>query len=161
MNVAKAWERALYQTETPDTIKTALRTSIVLGREGGAYIPLRKLVQLGLGGKQGSGRQYISWIHELDFARAVEFILRHEITGEVNVVSPTPVSNTAFMKLLREQLNVPIGLPTPEPLLRLGAKLIGTEPELVLKSRNVIPARLILIGFAFQYATLGDALKAL
>lgn len=161
MNVARAWERAFYQTETPRTKKTVLRTSIVLGKEGGAYLPLKRLAQFGFGGRQGSGRQFVSWIHELDFARAVEFIIANQIEGNVNVVSPIPVRNTEFMKQLRERLNVPLGIPTPEPLLKLGAKLIGTEPELVLKSRNVIPQRLQESGFTFQYGDLAKALKAL
>lgn len=161
MNVARAWERAFYQTETLQTRKTALRTSIVLGKEGGAYIPLKRLTQLGFGGKQGSGRQFISWIHELDFAKAIEFIIANEMEGNINVVSPTPVRNAEFMGTLRKRLNVPFGLPTPEPLLKLGAKLIGTEPELVLKSRNVIPRRLLESGFKFEYGNLTQALKAL
>lgn len=161
MNVARAWERAFYQSDTPQTKKTALRTSIVLGKEGGAYIPLKRLTQLGFGGRQGSGRQFVSWIHELDFARAVEFIIANKMEGNVNVVSPIPIRNAEFMEQLRERLNIPLGIPTPEPLLKLGAKLIGTEPELVLKSRNVIPRRLQESGFTFQYGDLAKALKAL
>lgn len=161
MNVARAWERAFYQTETPGTKKTALRTSIVLGKEGGAYIPLKGLAKFGLGGMQGNGRQFVNWIHELDFARAVEFIIDTQIEGNINVVSPTPVRNADFMKQLRERHNVPFSIPTPEPLLKLGAKLIGTEPELVLKSRNVIPRRLLESGFKFEYGELSKALQAL
>lgn len=161
MNVAKAWERAFYQTETPNTLKTALRTSIVLGKDGGAYIPLKRLAKFGMGGRQGSGNQFVSWIHEVDFARAVEYIIDHELVGEVNVVSPTPVRNAEFMTKLRDSLRAPFGIATPEPLLRLGAKLIGTEPELVLKSRNVIPGRLLESGFEFKYGDLEQALKAL
>lgn len=161
MNVARAWERAFYQTETPGTMKTAMRTSIVLGKDGGAYIPLKRLVKLGMGGRQGSGNQFVSWIHELDFARGVEYIIDHEMVGEVNVVSPTPVRNAEFMQTLRESVGTSFGIPTPEPLLRLGAKLIGTEPELVLKSRNVIPRRLLESGFKFTYGELEPALKTL
>lgn len=161
MTVAKEWEKAFYAAATPYTRKTALRTSIVLGSGGGAYIPLRRLAKLGLGGRQGNGRQFVSWIHELDFARAVEFILKNEMEGVVNVVSPTPVRNVEFMKLLRHGLHMPFGLPAPEPLLRLGAKLLGTEPELVLKSRNVIPKRLQDCGFTFDYTTLKEALQSL
>jgi len=161
MNVARAWERAFYETQTPHTVKTALRTSIVLGTEGGAYIPLKRLVQFGFGGKQGSGRQFVSWIHELDFARAVEFIITNKMEGSVNVVSPAPVCNAEFMAALQKRFNVPFGIPTPEPILKLGARLIGTEPELVLKSRNVIPRRLQENGFKFEYGELAKALQAL
>ena len=112
------------------------------------------MVLLGLGGKQGKGNQYISWIHEYDFASAVAFVLEHQLTGVVNIVSPIPTPNTTFMKQLRKGVGIPIGLPTPTPLLKLGAKIIGTETELVLKSRNVIPNRLLQEGFQFQFNTL-------
>ena len=161
MNVAQSWEKAFFKTETPKTIKTALRTSIVLGKNGGAFIPLKHLTRLGLGGKQGKGNQFISWIHETDFARAIDFIIESQMKGVVNIVSPQPISNKNFMATLRKQLNVFIGLPTSELLLRIGAKIIGTETELVLKSRNVIPTRLLENGFEFEYKTLETALKNL
>ena len=161
MNVAKAWEKAFFETETPQTLKTALRTSIVLGKKGGAFIPLKKLTQFGLGGKQGNGNQFISWIHEEDFARAIEFVIDKEIIGVINIVSPQPVKNKIFMSKLRTQLNVPVGIPTPKLLLQLGAKIIGTEPELVLKSRNVIPERLLKNGFGFKFKTTDEAFKDL
>ena len=161
MNVAKAWEQSFFEAETPQTLKTALRTSIVLGKNGGAFIPLKKLTQFGLGGKQGNGNQFISWIHEEDFARALKFVIDKEIIGVINIVSPQPVKNKIFMSKLRTQLNVPVSIPTPKLLLKLGAKIIGTEPELVLKSRNVIPERLNQQGFAFEFDTLDKALKNL
>ena len=161
MNVAKAWEKAFFETETPKTLKTALRTSIVLGKNGGAFIPLKTLTKFGLGGKQGNGNQFISWIHEHDFAKAIEFVIEKEMTGEVNIVSPQPITNKDFMSNLRKKLHVSIGIPTPTLILKLGAKIIGTEPELVLKSRNVIPERLLENGFEFQFKTLEEALKNL
>lgn len=161
MNVAKSWEKALFQIETPKTLKTALRTSIVLGKNGGAFIPLKRLAQFGLGGKQGNGNQFISWIHEKDFARAIEFIIEKDIIGVVNVVSPKPIQNKEFMFELRKVLKIPIGIPTPKAILKIGAKIIGTEPELVLKSRNVIPKRLQEIGFEFKFDTLDKTFKNL
>ncbi|WP_026977037.1 TIGR01777 family oxidoreductase [Flavobacterium tegetincola] len=161
MNVAKAWEKFFFETETPKTLKTALRTSIVLGKNGGAFIPLKTLTKFGLGGKQGNGNQFISWIHEHDFARAIEFVIEKEMTGKVNIVSPQPITNKDFMSNLRTELHVSIGIPTPKLLLKLGAKIIGTEPELVLKSRNVIPERLIKNAFEFRFKTLEEALKNL
>ena len=161
MNVAQSWEKAFFKTETPKTIKTALRTSIVLGKNGGAFIPLKRLTQLGLGGKQGKGNQFISWIHETDFARAIDFIIESQMTGIFNIVSPQPISNQNFMATLRKQLNIFFGISTPELLLAIGAKIIGTETELVLKSRNVIPTRLLDNGFEFEYKTLESALKNL
>ena len=161
MNVARMWEKTFFQVETPNTKKTALRTSIVLGKNGGAYVPLKRLAYLGFGGKQGNGKQFVSWIHEKDFARAVAFILEKEMEGVVNVVSPTPVHNTDFMKTLREVKNIPFGIPIGTLLLKLGAKIIGTETELVLKSRNVIPERLQENGFKFIYSNLEKAFSKL
>ncbi|OAQ39924.1 epimerase [Pedobacter psychrophilus] len=161
MNVAKFWEQSFFEIETPKTLKTALRTSIVLGKKGGAFIPLKRLTQFGLGGKQGGGNQYISWIHEEDFARAISFIVKDKMTGVINVVSPKPITNELFMAELRNQLKIPFGIPTPKFLLKIGAKIIGTEPELVLKSRNVIPDKLIKNGFVFKFESLDKALKNL
>lgn len=161
MNVAKAWEKTFFSVATPKTIKTALRTSIVLGKNGGAYLPLKNLVKLGFGGKQGDGKQFVSWIHEHDFARAVAYIIENHISGVVNVVAPKPIRNSNFMKKLRQSLSVKTGIPIGASLLRFGATLIGTETELVLKSRNVIPKRLLNHGFEFQFGTLKTALKKL
>jgi NAD dependent epimerase/dehydratase family enzyme len=115
----------------------------------------------GFGGTQGSGNQFISWIHEKDFARAVEFIIDEKLTGIINIVSPKPIKNRDFMKTLQKSLKVVIGIPVGERLLKLGAKLIGTESELVLKSRNVIPKRLIENGFNFEYGDLKKAFENL
>ena len=161
MNVAKMWERAFFDADTPHTLKTALRTSIVLGNKGGAFVPLKKMATLGFGGSQGTGNQFVSWIHEEDFARAVAFIIDTKMEGAVNVVSPAPVRNQNFMKALRQAVNAPFGINTPTWLLKFGAALIGTEPELVLKSRNVIPARLTKNGFTFAYSNLDNALQNL
>lgn len=161
MNVAKAWEKTFFEIKTPKTLKTALRTSIVLGKKGGAFIPLKRLTQFGLGGKQGKGNQFISWIHEKDFVRAIEFIIEKQITGVVNIVSPKPIQNEAFMYELRKSLKIQIGIPTPKTILKIGAKIIDTEAELVLKSRNVIPERLQENGFEFEFDTLEKAFKNL
>ena len=161
MNVAKMWEKAFFRTETAHTKKTALRTSIVLGKKGGAFIPLKRLAYLGFGGKQGNGQQFVSWIHEKDFARAVAFILDKEIEGVVNVVSPEPIRNHDFMKALRNINNIPFGIPIGTSLLKLGAKIIGTEAELVLKSRNVIPKRLLESRFKFIYGEIEKAMSKL
>lgn len=151
MNVAQSWEKTFFKTETPQTKKTALRTSIVLGKKGGAFPPIKNLVKMGFGGKQGNGNQFISWIHEKDFARAIDFIIEKEITGKVNLVSPEPVQNKTFMKTLRKEMKIPFGTPLGKRMLAFGAKIIGTETELVLKSRNVIPKRLQENGFSFTY----------
>lgn len=161
MNVAKSWEKVFFEIQTPHTKKTALRTSIVLGKNGGAYLPLKNLTKVGFGGKQGKGNQFISWIHEKDFARAVAFIIEKELTGVLNIVSPQPIRNMLFMKTLRKSLGVPTGIPISEKLLKFGAKMIGTETELVLKSRNVIPKRLTENGYTFEFGELKKALEDL
>jgi uncharacterized protein len=161
MNIAKSWEKAFFETETPQTLKTALRTSIVLGKNGGAFIPIKMLAKLGLGGKQGKGNQFISWIHEKDFARAIEFVIEKQLTEVVNIVSPKPVSNNDFMKTLRATIGIPFGISTSKFLLEIGSYFIRTETELVLKSRNVIPKRLQENGFTFEYETLEKAFKNL
>lgn len=154
MNIAKSWEKAFFETKTPKTLKTALRTSIVLGKNGGAFIPLKTLAKFGLGGKQGKGNQFISWIHEEDFARAVAFVIENKLENEINIVSPNPIRNVDFMSKLRKTIGIPIGISQPEWLLEIGSKLINTETELVLKSRNVIPKRLQENGFTFKYDSL-------
>ncbi len=161
MKVARAWEKVFFKTETPQTIKTALRTSIVLGKSGGAYPMLSKLAKVGFGGKQGNGRQFVSWIHEEDFARAIEFIINQETEGAVNVVSPAPVRNKDFMCAIVKQVKAPFAIPISKTMLTIGAAIIGTETELVLKSRNVIPARLNEAGFTFKYDSVQKALAAL
>ncbi|MGO4771063.1 TIGR01777 family oxidoreductase [Flavobacterium sp. W22_SRS_FK3] len=161
INVALSWEKAFFKTETPNTLKTALRTSIVLGKNGGAFIPLKTLSKTGFGGKQGKGNQFVSWIHEEDFANAVDFIIQKEIIGFVNVVSPKPIPNSDFMKKLRKATRFPFGIPMNTFLLKIGSYIIRTEAELVLKSRNVIPKRLLENGFQFKFGNIDDAFQNL
>ncbi|WP_347052996.1 TIGR01777 family oxidoreductase [Flavobacterium olei] len=161
INVALSWEKAFFKTETPNTLKTALRTSIVLGKKGGAFIPLKTLAKIGFGGKQGKGNQFVSWIHEEDFARAVDFILEKELIGKINIVSPKPVQNVDFMKKLRKAVGFPFGVPMSKFLLEIGSFFIRTETELVLKSRNVIPKRLLDNGFEFKFGNVDEAFQDL
>jgi uncharacterized protein (TIGR01777 family) len=156
INVALSWEKAFFKTETPNTLKTALRTSIVLGKKGGAFIPLKTLAKIGFGGKQGKGNQFISWIHEEDFANAIDFIIEKEITGVINVVSPQPVRNANFMQKLIKAVGFPFGIPVNTFLLKIGSFFIRTEAELVLKSRNVIPKRLLENGFKFKFGDIDE-----
>ncbi|AXG67953.1 epimerase family protein [Kordia sp. SMS9] len=159
MNVAKSWEATFYDCNTPKTNKIALRTSIVLGKNGGAFIPLKNLTKLGLGGTQGSGKQKVSWIHEHDFCRAVAFLLEKHETGTYNITAPNPIENKRFMKTIRNVLKVPFGLFQPKWLLKFGALIIKTEAELILKSRFVIPEKLVNAGFQFQYPTAEKAIE--
>ncbi len=163
VHVSREWERAFENAATPGTRKVALRISMVLGiEEGTVFRVLRGLVTSGLGGKMGSGKQYVSWIHEADFCRAVDWILnRPEFSGPVNIVAPAPVPNREMMKIFREVEGRRFGLPATEWMLEFGAFFMRTETELMLKSRRVIPARLLASGFQFQFSQLRPALEDL
>lgn len=117
----------------------------------GAFDVFSTLVRRGLGGAQGDGRQFVSWIHEHDFAAAVEFLLGRDLAGPVNLAAPNPLPNREFMRTLRKEWGVPFGIPAPAPLLEIGAWVMGTETELVLKSRRAVPRRLKEAGFSFQF----------
>jgi len=163
VGVAKDWEAAFFEAETPQTRKVALRSAIVFSpTPGSAFGILSNLVRLSLGGKQGSGRQYVSWIHEVDFARAVEFLIaREDLAGPINLASPNPVPNREFMAALRYAWDMPNGFPIPRPALELGAFLLRTESELVLKSRRVVPGRLLGAGFQFEFPEWPEAAEDL
>lgn len=159
VQVCKLWEEAFYQSTTPQTRKVALRMAITLGA-GGVMIPYYNLLKFGLGGKQGSGKQMFSWIHITDTCRIIEWLYDHpELDGTFNCSSPGAVTNNQFMITLREVTNTSIGLPAYEWMLSIGAAFLGTETELVLKSRWVVPARLVETGFQFTYPTLKEALE--
>jgi uncharacterized protein (TIGR01777 family) len=153
IRVAKDWESAFFETPTPRTRKVAMRSAILLSAiPGNAFTIFSNLVRIGLGGHQGNGRQFVSWIHDADFARAVDFLIaRDDLAGPVNFASPNPLPNREFMAILREAWDVPNGLPIPTPLLAIGAFLLRTETELVLKSRRVVPTRLLNAGFQFDF----------
>jgi hypothetical protein len=153
IGLVKDWEAAFFDLPSPRTRKIAMRTSLVFSpAPGNIFMVLSRLVRFGLGGTQGNGRQYVSWMHETDFARAVEFLIEHEeMEGPVNLAAPNPLPNREFMAALREAWDVPNGLPAPAPLIALGAFFLRTEPELVLKSRRVVPGRLLDAGFEFQF----------
>jgi uncharacterized protein (TIGR01777 family) len=159
VEVCKRWEECFFAERTPFTRKIALRTAITLG-EGGVLVPYFRLIKSGLGGRQGSGRQMYSWVHMEDVGGAIEWLFdRPEMEGVYNVAAPGPVTNSVFMATLRRLMRYPFGLPAPVWLLRFGAGLIGTETELVLKSRWVIPTKLTEAGFVFRYQTLEAALQ--
>jgi uncharacterized protein len=152
VDVARAWEESFFDGPVDTTRKVALRIAIVLGKTGGVMKPFRNMVQFGLGGPQGSGKQMFSWIHIEDLFNIIRFIQLHpEISGVVNCAAPNPLSNNEFMRCLRTSMNVSFGLPAPRWLLEIGAKLINTETELLLKSRWVLPERLVSAGYEFQY----------
>lgn len=160
IDVCRLWERTFFETDTPKTRKVALRMAIVLGRSDGAFPRLLNLVKFGLGGHQGDGQQYVSWIHEQDAARCTEWLLqKEELSGIVNCAAPEALSNTDLMKLIRRSYGIPFGFPAPAWLLEIGAKLIGTETELILKSRWVTPKRLLDNGYPFLFSKAEHAVK--
>ena len=161
--VAYDWEAVFFAIETPRTRKLALRSGIVLSpTPGSVFATLSNLTRLGLGGTQGNGRQFVSWIHESDFARAVEFLIDHEqMNGPVNMAAPNPLPNREFMSALRWAWDVPNGLPAPALAIKIGAFFLRTESELVLQSSRVIPRRLLDAGFDFEFPQWPDAAEDL
>ena len=161
--VAKDTERAFFEENLPRTRKVALRSAVVMSTAaGGMFARLSRLVRLSLGGTQGNGRQFVSWIHEDDFARAVEFLVeRAWLDGPVNLAAPNPVRNRELMAGLREAWNVPNGFPVPTPLVKLAALALQTQAGIVLKSRRVIPGRLLEAGFRFAFPEWAEAAENL
>lgn len=181
VSVAKAWEEAFFAAEVPETRRVAIRTAIVLG-DGSALVPLLRLARFGLGGPQWDtpwfstrarreagtqhefrarwGRQMFSWIHLDDVAGAIDFLERRaDLDGVVNLSAPDPVTGVELMRTIRKALGMPFGVPAPRPVLEVGAWLIRTETELLLKSRWVLPERLLGAGYAFRYPELGPAIR--
>lgn len=179
VSVARAWEEAFFAAETPATRRTAIRTAIVLG-DGSALVPLLRLARFGLGGPQWDtpwfstrarreagtqhefrahwGRQMFSWIHLADVDGAIRQIEADEtLAGVVNLSAPNSVNGVELMRTIRHAIGMPFGLPAPRPVLEVGAWLIHTETELLLKSRWVLPERLLDTGYAFTYPELGAA----
>ena len=163
VSVALAWEKAFNEALTPRTRKVALRITIVFGTvAGGVFQILRRLSKVGLGGRMGSGRQFVSWIHEEDFLRAVEWVLEHkDHTGPINIAAPHPITNAEMMRTFRQVCGIPLGLPAAEWMLEAGAFVLRTETELLLKSRNVVPGKLLASGFQFRYPTFDSAVREL
>jgi uncharacterized protein (TIGR01777 family) len=163
IDVARAWEGAFHACDTPRTRKVLLRSAMTMSPDaGGVFDAFLGLVRRGVGGAIGDGRQFVSWIHGDDFVRAIRWLIdRDDISGIVNVAAPNPLTNAQFMRDLRAAAHAAFGLPTPAWLLELGAALMKTESELVLKSRRVVPARLIDSGFAFAFPRWPDAARDL
>jgi NAD dependent epimerase/dehydratase family enzyme len=167
IDVATRWEQAFRAASTPHTRKITLRSSMVMSPDpGGVFSVLSRLVRAGLGGAQGPGTQYVSWIHDQDYCRAIDLLLAlPEITdstsGIVNLTAPNPLPNRDFMRELRRAWHVPIGLPAASWMLELGAIFLRTETELILKSRRVVPTILLRAGFQFAFPTWPEAARDL
>jgi hypothetical protein len=159
IDVAKAWETAAKEAELPATRQVLLRSAVVMSPDrGGVLDVMLGLIRRRLGGTNGSGRQFVSWIHDADFIRAIEWLLHHEdLSGPVNLASPNPLPNAEFMRTLRKTAGVPFGLPAMRWMLEIGAIFLHTETELILKSRRVVPGRLLDTGFPFEFPTWPEA----
>ncbi|AUC15987.1 TIGR01777 family protein [Tenacibaculum sp. SZ-18] len=155
MDVCKKWEQLFNSYEFKNTRKIITRTSIVLGRNGGAFPLMKRMTKLGLGGKQGNGKQFISWISEQDYINAINYLI-DKPSGVYNICAPNPIRNCSFQKELRKKLRIKVGINAPKLLLNIGAKIIGTETELLLKSRKVYPQNLLDLGFEFGTTKFND-----
>ena len=155
IDVATAWERTFFGVTVPRTRQVALRSAMVMSpSRGGVFDVLLRLARFGLGGSTAGGQQFVSWIHDADFLRAIDFlIVRDDLSGPVNLASPNPLANRDFMATLRRAGGIPIGLPATRWMLEIGAWALRTETELILKSRRVIPTRLLAAGFEFRFPT--------
>jgi uncharacterized protein (TIGR01777 family) len=163
IDVARAWEQVFNDAAVPLTRKVALRSAMTMSPDkGGVFDELRRLVRCGLGGRAGDGRQFVSWIHHRDFVAAVRWLIDHdELEGVVNVAAPEPLPYSAFLLQFRRELGVPFGLPSSKWMLELGAFFMRTETELILKSRRVVPARLLESGFRFEFSRWDEAVRDL
>jgi uncharacterized protein (TIGR01777 family) len=163
IDVATAWERALDEARTPHTRKVAMRTAIVMspGR-GGPFHTLYNVARLGLGGRIGDGRQFVSWIHDADLVRATRWLIeREDVSGAVNLAAPNPLPYVEFMRALRRACGMPLALPATKWMIEMAMLLLRSESELVLKSRRVVPGRLLANGFTFQYPEWPEAAREL
>ncbi len=160
--VCKAWEKTFYESVTPNTRKVALRTVPVFGKKEGVFPILNKLAKIGLGGKIGSGKQQISWIHILDFCRMIDWVIKNKSDeGNYNCAAPNSISNKNLMQLMRAKNNIIIGLPAASRMVKISAFFIGTDAGLILKSQNVVPAKAMQEGFEFKFGEIDNCLDNL
>ena len=163
VGVAQSWEKALEESSVEGLRKVALRVSIVLGKDGGAFPVMKRFAKLGLGGAQGPGNQWMSWLHIDDWVGVARFLMENQsVDGPVNLAAPNPVTNDFFMREMRKRFApLGIGLPAPSLFVRIGAFFLRTAPELVLKSRKVVSATLAESGYSFKYPDLAQAIRNL
>ena len=163
VDVVNRWEAALFAAATPDTRRIAMRLPMVFGQgRGGVYEAFRNIARLGLGGTQGPGNQYVSWLHVDDLLRIINWCIEHEtLEGAINMCAPNPMPNREFLKALRDACGAKLGLPAASWMLEIGAFFMRTETELLLKSRRVVPGTLLKSGFEFDHPTWPEAAQAI
>jgi uncharacterized protein (TIGR01777 family) len=159
VDVCQQWEKSFNEFSYLGVRQIVLRTAIVLGKNGGVMVPFKNLVRFGAGGKMGVGNQQFSWIHENDVCKSMNFLIDNEsLEGVFNIGSPFPVTNETFMRTLRNKMKIPFGIPNPTWLLKVGSRIIKSEAELILKSRFVLPERLLEAGYEFEFQKIEDCL---
>jgi hypothetical protein len=162
VEIARRWEQTQREASTPETRKVAMRTAMVMSpSESSVFGMLLRMTKLGLGGAIGGGEQYVSWIHERDFCRAVQFLIENPVEGPINLAAPQPLPQRDYMRILRDAAGVSIGLPATEWMASIGAFFLRTDTELILKSRRVVPGRLREAGFAFEFSEWEEAAEEL
>ncbi|MBV9182357.1 MAG: TIGR01777 family oxidoreductase [Acidobacteria bacterium] len=163
IDVATSWEQSFFAANIPNVRKVALRSAMIMSPDrGGVFDQLLRLVKWRLGGAAGSGEQFVSWIHDSDFLRSIDYLIAHEeLEGAINLAAPNPIPNREFMQALRRAAGVAAGIPSSRLMLEVGAWLLRTETELILKSRRVIPYRLLQSGFVFQFPDWAGAARDL
>jgi uncharacterized protein (TIGR01777 family) len=162
VDVAQRWERSFFEQHRPGVRQVAVRCAMVFSPYGGAFPRFAQLTRMGLGGRHGSGDQYMSWVHEADVSRFFQWLVdTPEVHGIINLSAPAPVRDHVLLSDLRRHIKPVVALPTPEWMLGIGAFFLRTETELVLKSRRVVPTRAVQLGFTFQYPTITSALDEL
>lgn len=162
VDVCQRWEKVLWEAQVPQTRRVAMRLAMTFGPHGDVWNAFARIAKLGLGGPLGGGRQWASWIHIHDFCRSVEWIIEHpELAGAVNISAPNPLPNADFERELRYALGIPFGLPATKWMLEIGAKVLGTETELLIKSRRVVPGKLLESGFEFEYPNWREAVESI
>lgn len=162
LEIAKNWEAELERAQTPGTRKVAMRMAVMMGIDrDSAFDIFSRLARLGLGGRLGAGNQFVSWIHEQDLVRAMEFLMTGDLSGPVNLASPHPLPQVEFSRELRRAWGVPFGLPATRHMVAAGAWLLDGDAEIVMKSRRVVPKRLTEAGFTFEFPVWRDAVRDL
>ena len=163
IDVARRWEQAFYASSLPQTRKIALRSSMTMSPDkGGVFSVLSGLVRAGLGGTEGDGKQFVSWVHDLDYCRITDYLIANQdISGPVNITAPEPLPNWQFMRDLRTAWRQPVGLPAFAWMLEIGAVFLRTETELILKSRRAVPTKLLQHGYHFSFPTWSEAAQDL
>lgn len=162
LKIARNWEEELDRASTPHTRKVAMRMAVMMGTDrDSAFDIFSRLTRVGLGGQLSSGRQFVSWIHERDLVRGMQFLIESDLAGPVNLAAPNPLAQVDFARELRKAWSVPFGLPAAAWMVNLGAYLLDGDAEIVMKSRRVVPKRLTDAGFCFEYPTWPEAARDL